>query len=51
MPRKFRQAPIDSDGTVRITVGDYEDLFAQDDDPVQAPDPPVADTYPPRVRP
>jgi hypothetical protein len=48
MPRRFRQAPIDSDGWIRVRVGDHVNEFNQDDDVAQCLDPPEADSYPPR---
>jgi hypothetical protein len=50
MPRRFRQVPIGYDGMCRLTLSGYLDEWSQDDDPVQALDPPEADSYPPLVR-
>jgi hypothetical protein len=47
MPRRFRQCPIEGDGMCRNTLGPMVDTFAQDSDPAQCLDPPMAASYPP----
>ena len=49
-PRRFRQVPIEYDGSCWVTLGPLTESFNQDDDPVQALDPPEAASYPPLNR-